>query len=250
MKRFMYSWTALAAALLITISSCNPKATEDELNDFRALAEANDDSLRDDIASLQDSIQMAQNKQFAIGNLSGTFADSDTPFNVDFDFRVNDALRNFFDLEFNNNDVGRTEGQQRILYASFTINRTESNGGIARRNPSEDYLYFNIGYDVDAGTLAYIDYIEGQISQVLSENQNFVYRFGFSDSNDGDFIINNFDYDEDTEILSFDYDFSWEDGANIGSDNNKAAQLAGSASVSVPKEVYQESDNAPIYRKK
>ena len=236
MKNLRYFWAVGAATLLISFSRCNPRATEDELNDFKALAEANDDSLRNELSSLQDSISMAQNREFVQGNLNGTYEESNDPFNVSFNFNATNFFSINYDVEFESNNLGARNGDtQRILEIDAFIGRTE----IAVNNfrdPANDYLRFNIDIDMDANTLVEIDYIEGQISQVLANNQVFEYGFYFENSEDVVVSITNISYNAETEVLSFDYN------------NDNAAQLAGTMSLIVPKELYDTYPN-PQYRK-
>ncbi|MGD1843078.1 MAG: hypothetical protein ACFB0B_19615 [Thermonemataceae bacterium] len=231
MKNFMHILAIAATTCIIGTTSCERRASEDEFNDFRALAEANDDSLQNELNALQDSIANAQNRQFAMGTLSGIYADSDTPFSVTFDFRETFDLAKSFNVY--------SDDDRRILQADFGIGRTLSAGGFASRNAAEDNLYFSIGIDMDANTLASINYISGQISEQISDNRSFEYGFYFdSGYEDVTASITNISYNADTEILAFDYNFSWDNGASVGFNNNKAASLTGTVNVVVPREVY------------
>ncbi|MEM9983063.1 MAG: hypothetical protein AAF734_11245, partial [Bacteroidota bacterium] len=151
----------------------------------------------------------------------------------------------FFDRQGQNT----RNGAERVLVAEFGIARTVRGIDFNDRSPAEDLLIFDIEIDLDANTVIDIDQIGGQISQTISGNQNFVYGFSFSnheiDEEDVTGDITNISYNAETEILSFDYSFSWGADAGVGSNNNKAATLAGTVNVTVPKEVYeaQPSDN-------
>ncbi|MGD1843080.1 MAG: hypothetical protein ACFB0B_19625 [Thermonemataceae bacterium] len=227
MKRLVYSWAVLAAALLIFVSSCNPKATEDELNDFQALAEANDDSLQSELNALRDSIESAQNRNSVNGNLTGTFADSDEAFSIDYNLRYTDEDYNYMKV-YEQNDT--TFVRVNKFFFSTPAGPDDYGNGESK---SGDYLNCYIIIDLDNLTLVEIDDIDGQFSQKLSNESIFIYEFDYDQGDPGNYNISNISYDDDTEILTFDYNLSWTDGAPLGKNNTKAASLTGTLSVFV-----------------
>ena len=238
MKNLMHVLVVAATACLIGTTSCERKATEDELNEFRTLAEANDDSLQNELNALQDSIRNAQTNQFISGTLTGTFADSDTPFSVDFDFR--NALPFYFQ------DVFFDEGR-RILRLQTGVTKTSAQGG--------DQMAFSFMIDMDANTIYDENEtsINGTFSENISANETFVYSFNYPANNrsvreESDVTLNNISYDAETELLFFSYSLSFDNNNSIGQSNGKAATIVGQASVIVPRETYETYPN-PQYRK-